>query len=118
MALLKKDIKNEQGFTIIETLTAIVILGLIMIFSAMLVKRFFFSPKALLKGDALTLASAEMERSLSRNVSNDTSYSNSAGNLLIERKISVKDSLQSINVSVMTKNSAEVVLTLHAYKKL
>ncbi|MCU7522821.1 MAG: prepilin-type N-terminal cleavage/methylation domain-containing protein, partial [Ignavibacteria bacterium] len=36
MALLKKDIKNEQGFTIIETLTAIVILGLIMIFSAML----------------------------------------------------------------------------------
>lgn len=118
MALLKKYLLDEQGFSIIETLTAIVILGLIMAFSAMLVKGFFFSPKGPLKGEALTLASGEMDHTINTSLRTDTSYFNAPGNLLVERNITEKDSLLSIGVSVKSRRTEQVVLTLHAYRKL
>ena len=56
-------LKREDGFTIIESLVSIVLLGLIAGMSIMVISRIYTNPKMLIKGEAGMIASQEIDYS-------------------------------------------------------
>lgn len=105
-------LKQTEGFSIIETMTAIVIAGIITMFSIMLIKGIIINPKNLLKSESLMLASDEIDRAINYKIETDTSYYNQKGNLLIERKVVVKDSIHYLSVSVKFKDPKQEIVNL------
>lgn len=108
-------ISNEDGFSMIEALVGIVILGLILTLTSAFVKGIFSHPKALLKGEALMLAGQEIDCSARNRMFTDTVYSNPSGNLAITRTATALDSLEKINVTVRYKSTNEEVVSLTSY---
>lgn len=113
-----KKIKYDEGFSIIETLTALVIFGIIAALTAMTIKGLFFSPGNLIKSEALVMASGEIDQSINKGGANDTNYINYKGNLVVTRETIREDSLYSITVRVCSKQNNREILRLHAYRRI
>jgi Tfp pilus assembly protein PilV len=75
-------LKNEEGTTLIEALTSMVVLGLIVGITTMFISSIYENPALFLKREALSMASSEMNNSKNSKATTDTSYSNSSGNMI------------------------------------
>lgn len=111
-------LKDQLGYTIMETLVGIILIGLIITFFAMFFNQIFSNPKLLLRSEALTLANLEIEKSINTKAINDTIYKNTNGNLLIKRNIKQEKKLVKSTVVVQTVSSKDSILTLTALYKL
>ncbi|MBN2571424.1 MAG: type II secretion system protein [Ignavibacteriales bacterium] len=113
MDLLKKN----EGFTILETLTSIIILGLLVGFTIIFFNKIFSNSKILLRSDALILAEQEIENCKIKMVLQDTSYANIKGNLILIRKITMFNGLRSIEISVHSKNDNQEILKFQFFNE-
>jgi hypothetical protein len=110
-------LKKEEGFSIIESLVGIIILGLIVIFFSLFFNKIFQTPKILLRGEAFYLANQEIENSLNMKSKSDTVYSNLNRNLQIRRMVRKEEKLYNIQVEVFTTLEKKCILNLSAYYK-
>ena len=110
-------INSENGFTIIESLVTILIIGLILTMTIIVFNNLFSAPGLLLKSDAFSAATEEISKCVENRTSTDTIY-NVSNNLVLKRKISSVDELLMANVSIIQKHNDNNIITLHvSYKK-
>ena len=102
---------DQNGFTILETLVGILLLGLIITFFAMFFNQVFANPKLLLRKEAMVLANQEIERCINYKPKSDTTYFNNNGNLKIYRKLKSSNSLTKAVVTVKVKSSEKEILS-------
>ncbi len=105
-------LNSQNGFTIMETLIGIIIIGLMITFFAMFFNQVFNNPKILLRSDAFVLANNEIERCMNLKISSDTSYTNRIGNLYIKRQITFLNKLNKAKVSIYTASGKKEILSL------
>ncbi len=110
-------LKKQDGYLIIEALVSLIILGFIVVFVSMFFNNIFQNPKILLRGQALTLANQEIERSINIKAQTDSIYKNQTGNLEVRRMIKRNDNLTNINVSIFSTSAKKEILSLSAYYK-
>jgi len=111
-------LKDQSGYTIMETLVSILLIGIIITLFAMFFNQVFSNPKLLLRSEALNLANQEVERSINTKSTTDTSYTNNQANLRIERKIESEESLVKAIVSVKSVIAGKEILSLSVMYKL
>ncbi|MBI2417893.1 MAG: type II secretion system protein [Ignavibacteriales bacterium] len=100
----------EQGYTIMEALVSIVLIGLLITLSLVFFNMLFNSPLMGKKSEALLLAKNEMEYCLHSIGLNDTSYSNRYGTIRIDRNCQKTDSLIIFTVkAILLKNNKQIV---------
>lgn len=104
-------LKTEHGFSIIETLVAIIILGLLAVFITSFFNQMLRNPQLVLRTKAIYLAEQEINYCINRKAFNDTSYINNEFNLLILRQVITYENNFKINVSVK-KNSLDNLVSL------
>ena len=80
-------LEKENGFTIIESLVTLIILGILTILTVIFFNKIYGNPELLLRREALTLADSEIHNIINNKVFTDTLYHNNKGNLTINRKI-------------------------------
>ena len=103
----------NSGFTIIETLVAIILLGLVSSMGIMVFNQLWGNKKIMLKKEAFVYASQEIDRCISEKIYSDTVYTNSSGSLSINRRIEPSGKLDKIMVIVQdSKNSAKKIIEL------
>lgn len=107
-------LKNQNGYTLIETLVSIIILGLAIGFFAVFFKQIYANSKILLKSDAIVLANHEIERCINFKIVSDTNYFNSLGNLMVSRKIESLGKLNNALVSIASDSGKKEIITLSA----
>lgn len=105
-------LKGQEGYTLVESLVGIIILGLVITFFAMFFNQIFGNPRILLKGEALIMASQELDRCLDIKAITDTSYFNRQGNLKIKRKVELIGKLNKAIVSVASDSGRNEILSL------
>jgi len=108
-------LKQDDGFSIIEALVSIIILGIIITLGVILIKGIYSHPKALLRGEAFILASQEIDHSIKSKVQNDTSYTNSVGNLTINRQLIPQGDLNKISVTVTFNSTKEDIVSFNVF---
>lgn len=94
-------VKNQSGYTLIETLVSIGLLSMLILLSAIAYSRFFDNPKILLRNEALYIANQEITNSVNKKIFTDTTYANENNNLAVERKIYDMQTYNKIEVAVM-----------------
>lgn len=110
-------LKDEAGYTLIESLTAIAVLGIFMFMVSALLLKIFLNPKLTLRSEALLLANNEIKHTLTYKSSNDTTYTNANGNLAVERKVHVNGRINDVEVFVKMVSSPKVIVQLNASVK-
>lgn len=109
------SIKKTDGFTLIETLTAITLLGIVSVLSVIIFTGIYSNPRLLLKGEAAMLAEQELHYSINNKVKSDTIYSSGLNGLEIVRKVLIEENLYKITVSVVFKPKTTKILSLSAW---
>lgn len=115
MRLLKiflRDINCNNGTTIIESLVVILLLGILLTLTASFFTEIFNNQK-MLRGEALQLANQEVERTLSQQSVNDTSYVNEKGNLKVIRKVNDVNGFFIAAISVCRRGTDSAMVTLN-----
>ncbi|MBI1937431.1 MAG: type II secretion system protein [Ignavibacteriales bacterium] len=107
-------LKDQSGYTLIETLVSIGLLGVLIVLSAMVYKNFFSNPKILLRNEALYLANNEIVNSINKKIFTDTAYTNENKNLSIERKITGMGRFNRVEVVVTTVQDPKELVKLSA----
>ncbi|MDP4196296.1 MAG: prepilin-type N-terminal cleavage/methylation domain-containing protein [Bacteroidota bacterium] len=107
MHLLKED-----GFTIIETLTAVVLLGITVVFTVIVFNTLFFNHKLNSRLEAIRFAENEMDFTIQNKIFTDTSYFTPKGNLKVIRKIKSEEKLYNICVEIRTVSNNKELLNL------
>jgi len=105
-------LKNEYGYTLLETLVGIIILGLVIAFFAMFFNQVFANSRIFLIGDATILAKQEIERCINFRIKTDTSYFNNKGNLQVLRDIKFDGELNNAVVTVSSDSGRNEILFL------
>ena len=102
---------NEQsGFSLIETVVSIGLLGILVTLSVIAYTRFFDNPKILLRNEALYMANQEITNAVNKRRFTDTTYTNINGNLAVERNISDLQTYYKMEVAVIfVQNKMELV---------
>jgi prepilin-type N-terminal cleavage/methylation domain-containing protein len=109
---------REDGFSLIETLVVILLLGLLVTFTASFFNDLFNKPALFLKYQALRLADREMNYCLNNQVTTDTSYIFPKHNLNVQRTITEELNGYDINVSVSVNNDLKNnIVSLSAFEK-
>lgn len=103
---------KESGFSLIETLVSILVLGLIVTFSLVFFDKIYSNPQILLKGEALRLAELEMSYCINNKIATDTVYMNSGNNLMIERRVSDNKGLLNAEVKILPINQVKELISL------
>ena len=113
-------ILKEDGFSMIEALVGITILGILFTITIELFGVIYKKPEMLLEREALHLATQELNRSISGNILNDTTYTNRSGNLILKKTISETESedLKLIQVSVFFKLNQKILISLSTFKNI
>ena len=114
MCLLKislRRIKCNDGTTIIESLVVILLLGILVTLTASFFTE-IFNNKQMLRGEALELANQEMERTLSQQSVNDTSYFNEKGNLRVIREVNEENDYYIAEIAVCRSGTDSVLIIL------
>lgn len=110
-------LKDEAGYTLIESLTAIAVLGIFMFIVSALILKMFLNPKLVLRSEALLLANNEIKHTLTYKSSNDTTYTNANGNLIVGRRVHVNERINDVEVSVKMVSNPKVIVQLNASMK-
>ena len=107
-------LKDQSGYTLIETLVSIGLLGILIVLSAIAYTRFFDNPKILLRNEALYIANQEITNSINKRVFTDTAYTNENMNLGIERKFYDMQTFKKIEVAVVFIQTRRELIKLSA----
>lgn len=107
-------LKNQSGYSLIETLVCISLLGIILFISTSVFVRLFANPKILLKNEALYLANEEINRTIHKRTLTDSTYTNENTNLVIERHIAELNGYAQIEVIVKHVHAAKEIVKLTA----
>lgn len=103
---------DKKGFSIIETLVGIVLLGIIAALSLSIYLNLLSNPKNFLRGEAFTLASQEVEYIKTFKPVTDTNYFNAKGTLQVNRQIEFQDSINHFSVKVSSKQKNIEIIKL------
>lgn len=106
-------LKEENGYSLIEALVSISILGIIIIITAILFTKLLSGNSIYSKSEALILAKNEIEYVRQNKIFSDTAYNNSDGNMLITRTIKQEDSLYKVIVSVSNKSKEKQLISMN-----
>lgn len=104
--------KSESGFTILESLVGILILGIMLILFAVFFNQIFNNPKLLHRSEAFILAKQEIEKCKNKRLTKDTLYFNEKENLSIVRDINLINNIINAKVTVETKLDKKKILSL------
>jgi prepilin-type N-terminal cleavage/methylation domain-containing protein len=110
-------LKDEKGFSMIEALAGIALIGLLAALSASVLVSMYDNPKTLLRGEAMLLAEKEMNYCRSASPERDTLYTNETGNLEIHREVDPGRNVKRIIVSVTTINKIQTLVELNILLK-
>lgn len=114
MDILRKD----GGFSLIETLVAMLLLGLLVTFTVTFFNDLFDKPSIFLKNQALCIAYDEMNYCLNQKISTDTTYVSNQKNLSVNRNITRELYGYDLNVNVyLTDNQKKNIVSLSAFMK-
>jgi len=106
--------KNQSGYSLIETMVCISLLGLLIFLSTSVYTRFFSNHKMLLRNEALFMANQEITNTINKRIFTDTSYKSINCNMLLDRKISDMDNCKKIIVVVRSVQLEKELVTLSA----
>ncbi|MGD8782530.1 MAG: hypothetical protein PVH88_26685 [Ignavibacteria bacterium] len=112
MALLE-----EKGFTIIETLVSIFMLGLILTLTIIFFNNTLLNSTFVYKNEAFYLANNEIERTINSELISDTTYTNKSGSLIIKREVLPGENMLEIIVTVTAKINEKEIVVLTANKR-
>ncbi len=110
-------LKDESGYTLIETLVSIGLLGILIVLSATAYTRFFDNPKILLRNEALYMANQEITNSINKKIFTDTTYANENQNLEVRRNVFDVQKLYRIEVAVVFVQTQKELVRLSADMK-
>ena len=106
--------KNQSGYSLIETIVCISLLGLLILLFTSVYTRFFSNHKMLLRNEALFMANQEVTNTINKRLFTDTSYKSINGNMLLDKKISNTDNSKKIIVVVRSVQLEKELVTLSA----
>lgn len=104
--------KDENGFTLIETLVSLLILGILVTLTMIMLNKIYANPKILLGREALRLAEAELTYCVNNTSLNDTIYTNERQNLKVKRKITDEGKLAKVEIAVVMNGNNKEILRL------
>lgn len=107
------QLNNENGFTLIEILVSMVILGILVTLTVLFINTFFSNPVTLFRAEALNVAKVEINYACEFKRDNDSSYTAGNGNLLVERKIMIEEKVTEVFVSVIHKPTEKLLVELN-----
>jgi len=96
---------DEEGFSIIEALVSIVIIGITSIIIISFLIMFLRGTKFLNRMDALLMVQNEIQSTLVYKTFNDTSYANLKGNLILYKKVNNLNNYYQFDFSVKDKKN-------------
>ncbi|KAF0140067.1 MAG: hypothetical protein FD122_2702 [Stygiobacter sp.] len=105
-------LKNQSGYSLVETLACISLLGIILFISTSIYLRLFNNPQIILRSEALFLANKEIEAAIHTKAFRDTTYTSENTNLLIERLVTSVDQCVRIEVSVKHVHTQKEIIKL------
>ncbi|MFH0736291.1 MAG: hypothetical protein V1773_17020 [bacterium] len=105
-------LKNEDGTTLIEALTSMVVLGVMVGITTMFISSIYEKPALFLKREALSMASSEINNSKNNKATTDTSYLNFSGNMKLKREIEIDDNIVVISVDVTEEKTEKSLVKL------
>ncbi|MFC2094555.1 Tfp pilus assembly protein FimT/FimU [Bacteroidota bacterium] len=101
---------TKDGFTIVETLVVIMILGLLVTLTSVFFSQIFNNPKKMLQGEAFSLARNEIDYCIRFKPESDTLYKNDVGNLSVRRKVNGNENNFNTSVYVdFNKNKSRLI---------
>lgn len=106
------QLKGDRGFTLIEVLVSMVILGILTTLTVLFINTFFSNPMVLFRAEALNIAKGELNRCIENKLENDTTFTSGNGSLLIERKIVIEERLTTVNIIVTHKPTERKIINL------
>jgi prepilin-type N-terminal cleavage/methylation domain-containing protein len=107
--LTKNGFIKDEGFSLIEALVSIVILGLLSSIFFSFLSNTINKPVLTYRAEALVLAQNEIQRTIAARNLRDTSYCNMKGNMTIYKHVTENESLYKINVVVLYNNKIELI---------
>jgi Na+/serine symporter len=108
------DILGEDGFSIIESLLGIVLLGLIVVFTIIIFNNIWNNPGLAVKSEAFFLASREINNTINGKAFTDTSYNNAQNNLTLNKQVKLADDCYYVEVSVIHIPTKKEIVLLSA----
>ena len=105
-------LKIEEGTTLVEALTSMVLLGIIVGITTMFISSIYENPALLLRREAFTMATAEINNSKNSKATTDTSYTNSSKNMILKREIEINENSISISVDVSESKSKKSLVNI------
>ncbi|MBL1214646.1 MAG: hypothetical protein HND52_14930 [Ignavibacteriae bacterium] len=106
-------LKDDSGYSILETLVSITILGLIAGITVLMLNGILKNPKLLLIDEAINLVYNEINFSMSSKTLTDTSYFNRSGNIKVERKIIQSHKTSKIIVNAKFKGTNKLLVSMN-----
>ncbi len=100
-----KVIRGKNGFSIIEALVSIVLLGLLLSLTASFFTSLFDKPELLLKDEALLMAESSMNKSVRQSLFSDSLYYNEKKTLEVSRKVYYDSSF--VNILIIVKGAGK-----------
>lgn len=94
-------LKNHSGYSLIEMLVCISLLGIIILVSTSVYIRTFSNPKIIFRSEALFLANQEINNALHNKLFRDTAYTIDKSLLMVERKVKENKGLIYLDVSIL-----------------
>lgn len=107
-------LKDQSGYSLIETLVCISLLGIMLFISTSVFIRLFANPKILLRSEALFIANEEITRTIHKKAFTDTTYTNENTNLTIERRVIESGRFAQIEVYVKHSSWSKEIIKLSA----
>lgn len=102
---------KTDGYSLIEALVGITILGLLVGFVLMVSLRLMSNPKLTLQHKALLIAENEVNYCQSISVEKDTCYLNSNNTLTVKRTVKIEDNSKIIIITIKHTKSEQVLLS-------
>lgn len=101
---------KDEGFSLVETLAAIVIIGITTTAVLFFINKFLSSSDFNARMEALILVQNEIQNTLTNHSLTDTSYANREGNLKLYRSVIDYQHYYEINFSVVLHNKTKLIL--------
>ena len=111
------DLLEEKGFTIIETLVSIFMVGLILTLTVIFFNNILLNSTFIYKNEAFYLANNEIERVINSDLVTDTTYTNEKGSLIINREVVPENNTFQVVVTVTAKINQKEIIVLTANKR-
>lgn len=102
-------LKNETGYSLIESMVGIVLLGFIVIVTMIIFTNIFSNSKLIYNKEATYLLFNETENIINNRILTDSSYFNKNETLVIQRKIEKNNNYYIAKIIVKEKKNNKVI---------